>query len=268
MKKTTKHTTRTRKFAATGQAVLAASLMTASSHAANISFDAPVSAMNTSVLDIPWLAGGTFVQGVTYGSGAKSFTTAGGQSISLAGDAGTGLGDLDMPALTPSLTSGYYNAGTQWGGSMLAANTDVLEWTDALKGNLWHNNASDATRPLTLHLAGLQIGQAYWVSLFSADARFTDRDQAYWSNFSGGSLSGGTSGSFSQNPANMVYGTFTADAVYQDIFIQATDLTGAADTTLAAYTLYAAPVPEPGTFAMVAGGFGMLLAGFRMRKNK
>jgi hypothetical protein len=29
-----------------------------------------------------------------------------------------------------------------------------------------------------------------------------------------------------------------------------------------------APVPEPSTFAMVAGGFGMLLAGFRMRKNK
>jgi hypothetical protein len=29
-----------------------------------------------------------------------------------------------------------------------------------------------------------------------------------------------------------------------------------------------APVPEPSTCAMLAGGFGMLLAGFRMRKNK
>ena len=230
-------------------------VMVAFTQAAIVTFSGPVDASNTSSLDTEWLAGGTFVEGVTYGSGEKAFTTAGGQSITLAGSAGTGLGNMDMPAGTPSSTSGYYNAGEQWiwNGT---ADTDVLEWTDALKGNLWHNSASDAPRPLTLHLANLTIGQEYAVSLFSADARFTDRDQAYWSSFSGGIFSGGTSGSFSQSSAYKVTGTFIADAAYQDIFIQATDLVGNADTTLAVYTLYA--VPEPTTMLLLGLG-GLML---------
>ena len=228
--------------------------MVASTHAAVVTFSGPVDASNTSSLDTEWLSGGTFVEGVTYGSGEKAFTTAGGQSITLASDSGTNLGNADMPAATPSATSGYYNAGTQWiwNGT---ADTDVLEWTDALKGNLWHNNASDATQPLTLHLANLTMGQEYAISLFSADSRFDDRDQAYWSSFSEGVFSGGTSGSFSQNPAFKVTGTFIADATYQDIFIQATDVAGNADTTLSAYTLYA--IPEPATMSLL--GLGALL---------
>jgi hypothetical protein len=230
-------------------------VMVAPTQAALVTFSGPVDASNTSSLDTEWLAGGTFVEGVTYGSGGKTFTTAGGQNITLAGDSGTNLGDADMPAVTPSLTSGFYNAGTQWVWNG-TADTDVLEWTDALKGNLWHNNGSDDARPLTLHLANLTIGQQYAISLFSADARFTDRNQAYWSSFSEGVFSSGTSGSFSQNPAYKVTGTFIADSAYQDIFIQATDTVGNADTTLAVYTLYA--VPEPATMVLLGLG-GLLL---------
>ena len=81
--------------------------------------------------------------------------------------------------------------------------------------------------------------------------------------FSGGAFSGGTSGSFSQNTPTMTMFTFTADAEFQDIFIEETDDLGNADTNLAAFTLYA--IPEPSSAALV-GGMG-LLALLRRRRS-
>ena len=251
-------TTQTCRLALVAAAILAA----AQTQAADITFAAPVSATNTSVLDIPWLAGGTFVQGFTYGSGAKSFTTAGGQSISLADGRGASLGNnVIMPAGTPSGTGGFYNAGgNQWNNA--GVSTDLQAWTDALDGNIYHGTAT-ATDPLTLHLVGLTVGQTYDLSLFTTDNRggSAGRTQDYWSSFSGTTYSGGTSGSFSETASEMVLGTFTADAVYQDIFLQATE-TGNPDTTLSIYTLYA--VPEPSAMALAALGGASLL--FRRRR--
>ena len=222
--------------------LVASAVMVASTHAADITFSTPTDATNTSVLDTPWAAGGILVEAANIGSDAQSFTTAGGQSISFV--VATELTLEDMPAATPAATSGFYNGYTQNTADCFPGTTDVAEWTTCLQGNTWHTwHRDDSTGPLTLHLANLTVGQIYSVSLFSADARSTDRDQAYWSNYAtGGNFSGGTSGSFSQNPATMVIGTFVAGDTYQDIFIQETDGNGGDDTTLAAYTLYAMPM--------------------------
>ena len=54
----------------------------------------------------------------------------------------------------------------------------------------------------------------------------------------------------------MVIGTFTADAVYQDIFIQPT-LTGSPDTILSVYTLYSVPASSLSVVATVNPASGM-----------
>jgi hypothetical protein len=130
-----------------------------------------------------------------------------------------------------------------------------------LDGNGWHDDVSDATQPLTLRIGGLTIGTSYVISLFTSDDRAGDsttRTQRYWDSFSSPTFSGGSSTSFPQFEPTMVMGTFTATATVQDIFVQETDGIGNDDTHLSAFTLYSYTIPEPGTFAMLLGGFGIL----------
>lgn len=239
--------------------ILAASTLTAS--AATVTFDTATVITNVSILDAPYSAGYAFVSAMNVGeSTARTITTPGGATIPLA--ASNNLGNVDIPAAA-STVSGFYNGGNQSGDTNLfPGDTGNAEFNAVLRGNTWHNNGSDDLRPLTLRLGGLTVGQTYAVYLFTADARSTDRSQAYWDGFSSPTFSGNSSVSFTQNSATVVKGTFTADAGYQDIFIQETDNLGNDDTHLSAYTLYA--VPEPGT-AMLAAAAGLLAFARRRR---
>ncbi len=245
--------------------LVASAAMIASTHAAIISFSSTYDAGDKANLDIQYNAGGSLVEAGNIGDGTShTVATPGGQSIVFTAIPSS-LGDADMPAAASS-TSGFYNGGSQWNASIFSSGTSGDgQWDDTLRGNAWHNNGSDATRPLTLRLGNLTIGQEYSVSLFAVDQRTGDsqtRTQAYWSDFSSG-FSGGSSASFSTTNAVMVMGTFTADAVYQDIFVQATDAVGNADTSLAAYSLYA--IPEPATIGLIGVfGAGMLFVRRRL----
>ena len=229
--------------------------------AATLRFVSNSTVTSDSALDAPLALHptATLSQAVSFGGSAQSVATTGGQTINFA--LLSTATSVDMPAAATGSTA-MYNGGFQSNGALFAGTTGDTQFDAVLDSGAWHNNASDATRPLTLRIGDLTIGQTYLVSLFSADARTADRSQAYWDTFTGGTFSGGTSGSFSQNPATMTMFTFTADAAFQDIFIEETDNIANADTNLSAFTLYAVPEPSGAALAGAAG----LLALLRRRR--
>lgn len=265
MKTKSKPTTRTQKlkFGVTGLTVLAAALMAASSHAASVTFQNSVIITDTSALDAILVAypTATLQQAVNFGSGAQSVTTVGSQTINFA--AGTINGGAPAGTVTT-----LFRAGAENNAALFTGDTGSAGFNNVLRSQGWANSGS-AANPETLRIGGLTQGTTYVIELLASDMRAgsAGRTQRYNDT---ANYTGNQSDSFSVQSPTYVLATFTADANgYQDIFIEDTRAVHPPwDTTFAGFTLYAAPVPEPGTFAMVAGGFGMLLAGFRMRKNK
>lgn len=237
-------------------ALLAATTLGA--NAATISFVSNTTITDDTALDAPLVLHptATLAQAVNYGSGAQTVNTTGGQTIIFTSGGVTAT--ANMPAPASSITT-VYNAGTQAASANLLqpGTTGDTQFDAVLDGGAWHNKTSDATQPMTLRIGSLTVGQTYLVSLFSVDQRAASagRAQAYWDTFNGGVFSGGTSGGFSQNTPTMTMFTFTADADFQDIFIEETDNSGNADTNLGAFTLYA--IPEPSSAALV-GSLGVL----------
>ncbi len=246
-----------------------AALLPALGFAATITFDTPVTGVTgTTVLDTPLsFSGATLVQAVNFGSGAGS----GAQTVvtasqTIAFTAGTISGN----AVSGTATT-LFNSGAQGGVLLSPATTGNTQFDNVLKSDGWHSQATDATRPLTLQIGGLTIGQSYVITLLSADGRASSagRTQQYFDTFSGGVFSGGSSASFSQNTNGSVTGTFIADAATQHIFIRATDAIGNADTTLSGFTLYSvAAIPEPASFASVAGLLALGAVGLRRSRRR
>jgi hypothetical protein len=236
-----------------------------SGRAATLTFNAPVTITDDTVLDQPFsFTNATFVQALNFGGSTTSVTTGASNSVTFTAYSTTN--NVNQPPSPAPGSTTLYNGSYQ---TLSVANpTSNTNFNTVLKTDAWHNTASDATRPLALTLTGLTIGQSYVISLFSYDPRQADRTQAYFDTFSGGTFSGGSSSSFNEQNATMVLGTFTADATTQGIYIKATDLVGNADTTISAFSLYSfTAVPEPHEFAIaIVALLGVMI--FIRRRNQ
>jgi hypothetical protein len=248
------------KFGLTGLTMLTVTFLAASSHAASVTFQSPTAITDTSVLDTILLAypGATLEQAVGFGlPSVQSVSTTGGQTINFA----VGAHATSAPAGT---STELFYSGVQSGSTLYTGDTGSAAFNTVLKSDGWASSAT-GTKPQTLQIGGLTIGNTYAFTLLACDMRSTSssRTEQYSDAISGGN----TSASFSTANAQAVTGTFTADSSVQSLYVLQTTIgVSTWDTTISGFTLYA--VPEPGTGAILAGGFGILLAGFRLRKQK
>lgn len=233
--------------------------MAVSSHAASVAFQNSVVIADTSALDAILVSypSATLLQAANFGSGAQSVSTTGGQTINFT------AGTINGGAPSGTITT-LFRAGSENNTALFTGDTGSAGFNSVLQSQGWANSGSSAA-PETLRIGGLTQGNTYMIELLASDMRSgsAGRTQRYNDT---ADYTGNQSDSFSVQNPTYVLATFTGDANgFQDIFLQDTRVSGW-DTTFAGFTLYA--VPEPSTCSMLAGGLGMLLAGFRMRKQK
>ncbi len=248
-----------------GAAALAfAGLLPALGLAASVSFQAPVTVTGTSVLDAPLSLSGyvdvTLVQAQNFGDNAiKTVNTPLSQTLVFANAPESGSG--------PSGTaSGVFYGGSEWNAGLFSGGTGSVQFDDVLRGQSWANG-QPANRQ-TVRIGNLDIGQTYIFQMFFSDQRSGNggRTQFLSDSLGGGNLST----EFSTASATSVIGAFVADAAFQDVFIFPGLGTSAPnDTTVAAFTLYSATaIPEPASFAGVAGVLALGVVGLRRSRRR
>jgi hypothetical protein len=215
--------------------VLAASQASAQSA---VNFETPTTFTDTSVLDLPLSLSGytdvTFAQAQNFGdNNNKTVVTLGGQSIFF-----TDSSEFNS-APTGTASAVFYGAG-EWNAGLFAGDTGSIQFNDILDGQSWATQ-QPANRQ-TVRIGGLTIGETYIVQLLFSDMR------------------GGSSGR-TQSLADAISGAT------HDIFI----ISGPGnlgDSTVAAFTLYSATaIPEPSSFAALAGAFALTAVGLRRRRR-
>lgn len=231
--------------------------------AATVSFQTPTSVTDTSVLDLPLsLAGYTsvsLVQAQNFGDSAiKTVSTPASQTIVFANAPESG-------AAPSGTSSGVFFGGSEWNAGLFSGGTDSVQFDDLLRGQSWAT--SQPGNRQTVRIGDLTIGQTYIFQMFFSDQRGGNGGRT---QFISDSLSGGSSSAeFSTGSAIAVIGSFSADAIFQDIFIFPGMTTSAPnDSTVSAFTLYSAtPIPEPSSFAGVLGLFALGTVGLRRARR-
>lgn len=241
-----------------------AGLLPALGFAASVSFQTPSTFTDTSVLDEPLSLSGftsvTLVQAQNFGDAAiKTVSTPGSQTIIFANAPESGSG--------PSGTSsGVFYGGSEWNAGLFSGGTGSTQFDDLLRGQSWANG--QPTNRQTVRIGDLTIGQTYIFQMFFSDQRAGNggRTQFLADALSGGNLSV----EFSTASATSVIGSFSASAVTQDIFIFPGLTTSAPnDSTVAAFTLYSATaIPEPSSFAGIAGVLALGAVGLRRSRRR
>lgn len=250
-----------RRVAARTLSVAALVLGASQVQAASVSFETPTTFTDTSVLDLPLSLSGytdiAFSQAQNFGdNNNKTVVTVGGQSIFFTDSS-------EFNSAPTGTASAVFYGGTEWNGALFAGDTGSIQFNDILDGQSWATQ--QPTNRQTVRIGGLSIGQTYIVQLFFSDQRGSSsgRTQSLADAITGGN----SSDVFSTALPTSVIGTFAADGLTQDIFI----LSGVGnpnDSTVAAFTLYSATaIPEPSSFAALAGAFALTAVGLRRRRR-
>lgn len=242
---------------------MAALLLGASqARAASVTFLAPTTFTDTSVLDLPLslpgYTGQTYVQGQNFGdNNSKTVVTAGGQSLFITDSS-------EFNSAPTGTASAVFWGGTEWNGALFAGDTGSIQFNDILDGQSWAT--SQPANRQTVRIGGLTVGQTYIVQLFFSDQR---GGSAGRTQYVADALTGGNSSAeFSPFSPTSLVGVFSASDVVQDVYIfPGLSSTAPNDTTVAAFTLYSATaIPEPSACVACVGAVALGAIALRRRR--
>lgn len=229
-------------------AILAATTLTQSAFAADITWGSPIAITSA---EQALFAPDQIQYAVSWGDTAQTVTLAGGQTVNFTAGSIDGNGTIGVTGAFG--TTGPYEAG--YSGTTNAGFNAVL-----------NGFAYDGVHTITL--TGLTIGKSYSIQLFSIDDR--DCCGPRWQTFA--DQNGHVSDQYLHSDNDYLVGSFVADGTTQTL-IGAAEISPYCSGFNACTNLNAAvlrdtsPAPEPASWGMFIGGFGLIGGAMRRKRT-